>query len=210
MRQSYLQTGFLRLCWEKLFWLIVFNLLFLLCCVPVLTIPAAVTALSAACQGLLLEQPQPVRRFFRSFAENFIPSLPLGLLLIAAPGALCYGCVFYGQSAQGAGFLTVLSMFCLIWVFLSFCVGSFAFQMLARVKLKPSAVLRNAFLLTFMQARAVIGWMVLSLFLLVVIWLLFPYSLPWIVLLGGALPCFAAARGTLPIIDTMIVKEELP
>lgn len=71
-------------------------------------------------------------------------------------------------------------------------------------------MLRNAFLLTFMQARAAIGWMVLSFSLLAVIWLLFPYSVPWIVLLGGALPCFAAARGTLPIIDTMIVKEELP
>ena len=32
MREPYFQTGFLRLCWQKLFWLIVWNLLFLLCC----------------------------------------------------------------------------------------------------------------------------------------------------------------------------------
>ena len=37
--------------------------------------------------------------------------------------------------------------------------------------------------------------------------LLLPYSLPWLVLLGGSLPCFTAARGALPVIDDLIVKE---
>ena len=30
MREPYFQKGFLRLCWQKLFWLIMWNLLFLL------------------------------------------------------------------------------------------------------------------------------------------------------------------------------------
>ena len=29
----------------------------------------------------------------------------------------------------------------------------------------------------------------------------------WLALLGGSLPCFTAARGTLPVIDDLIVKE---
>lgn len=209
MQKPYLQTGFIRLCWEKLFWLIVLNVLFLICCVPVLTIPGAVTALSCACQGALIEQPHLVRRFFRSLRDNLLASIPLGLLFLVGPIALCYGCMFYYQSAQGEGFLIVLSIFCLVWVLLSFWIGAFAFQMLARVKLKLSAVLRNAFFLTFFQASTVFGWMLLSIGLVAVIMLLFPYSVPWILLLGGSLPCFAAARGVLPVIDTFIVKEEI-
>lgn len=81
-------------------------------------------------------------------------------------------------------------------------------NVLARVNLKVGAVLRNAFYLTFWQAKAVFGWMLLSFGLMAVIWLLFPFSLPWILLLGGSLPCFAAARGVLPVLDTIIVKEE--
>lgn len=208
MQEPYSRTGFVRLCWEKLFCLIVLNILFLVCCVPVLTIPGAVTALSCACQGALLEEPHLLRRFFRSFRANFTPSIPLGLLLLVGPMALGYGCVFYYQSAQGQGFLMALSIFCFVWVFLAFCMGVFAFQMLARVNLKVGAAVRNAFYLTFWQAKAVFGWMLLSFGLMAVIWLLFPYSLPWILLLGGSLPCFAAARGVLPVIDTMIVKEE--
>ena len=76
MREPYFQTGFLRLCWQKLFWLIVWNLLFLLCCLPVVTAPAAATALACVCQGMLLEEPRLFRRFFRSFRQNFLPSLP--------------------------------------------------------------------------------------------------------------------------------------
>ena len=34
-----------------------------------------------------------------------------------------------------------------------------------------------------------------------------PYSLPLILLLGASLPCFTAARGILPLIDTLIRKE---
>ena len=37
--------------------------------------------------------------------------------------------------------------------------------------------------------------------------LCFEKLLPRMVLLGGSLPCFTAARGTLPVIDDLIVKE---
>lgn len=69
MREPYLQTGFVRLCWQKLFHLMVLNGLFLLCSAGVLTIPAALTALSRGCQALLLEEPHPFRGFFRAFRE---------------------------------------------------------------------------------------------------------------------------------------------
>ena len=53
----------------------------------------------------------------------------------------------------------------------------------------------------------VLGWLLLALALTAVMALLLPYSLPWLALLGGSLPCFTAARGTLPVIDDLVVKE---
>lgn len=88
MREPYLQTGFIRLCWQKLFHLMVLNGLFLLCSAGVLTIPAALTALSRGCQALLLEEPHPFRGFFRAFRESLLGALPLGLLFPLAPAAL--------------------------------------------------------------------------------------------------------------------------
>ena len=53
----------------------------------------------------------------------------------------------------------------------------------------------------------VLGWLLLALALTAVMALLLPYSLPWLALLGGSLPCFTAARVTLTVIDDLIVKE---
>jgi len=207
MQRDYRTAGFVRLCFEKLLPLMVLNLLFLLTCLPVLTAPAGWTALCRACQSLLLEEKQPYRRFLNSFRANFLPSLPLGLLFFAGPAAILYGGWFYFRLTEGAGIGTVLACFCLIGSYLLWCIGALAFQMQARVELKLPALLKNAICLAFRCPALVLGWLLLALALTAVMALLLPYSLPWLALLGGSLPCFTAARGTLPVIDDLIVKE---
>ena len=101
----------------------------------------------------------------------------------------------------------MLACFCLIGSYLLWCIGALAFQMQARVELKLPALLKNAICLTFRCPALVLGWLLLALALTAVMALLLPYSLPWLALLGGSLPCFTAARGTLPVIDDFIVKE---
>lgn len=137
----------------------------------------------------------------------FLPSLPLGLLFFAGPAAILYGGWFYFQLTEGAGVGAVLACFCLIGSYLLWCIGALAFQMQARVELKLPALLKNAICLTFRCPALVLGWLLLALALTAVMALLLPYSLPWLALLGGSLPCFTAARGTLPVIDDLIVKE---
>ena len=101
----------------------------------------------------------------------------------------------------------MLACFCLIGSYLLWCIGALAFQMQAGVELKLPALLKNAICLTFRCPALVLGWLLLALALTAVMALLLPYSLPWLALLGGSLPCFTAARGTLPVIDDLIVKE---
>ena len=207
MQEDYRSAGFVRLCFEKLLPLVVLNLLFLLTCLPVLTAGAGWTALCSACQGLLLDEKQPYRRFWSAFRINFLPSLPLGVIFFAGPAAVLYGCWFYFRLSEGTGFAVAISCFCLICGYLLWCAGSFAFSMLARVKLKFSALLKNAFALTFRFPRPALGWLLLSFALTAAVVLLLPYSFPWLALLGAALPCFTASRGVLPVIDDLIVKE---
>ena len=76
----------------------VLNLLTLAGCLPILTIPAALTALSRSCQDLLLEKPRPIRGFCRTFRTHLLPALPLGLLFPLTPAAALYGCLCQGNS----------------------------------------------------------------------------------------------------------------
>ena len=206
MRETYLQAGFVRLCWQKLFPLMVLNVLFLLCCLGVLTIPAAATALCRGCQTLLLEQPRPFRSFFRAFRAHLLTALPLGLMFPAAPALLSYGCLFYMQNAAQTPFLTVCAVFCLLCACLTCFAARFAYPMLARVELSPWAVIKNSFLLTFRGYA--FGWLLLSALLAAALAALFPYTLPLVLLLGASLPCFAAVRGTQPVLERLIEKEE--
>lgn len=207
MQEGYRSVGFARLCFERLLPLVVLNILFLLTCLPVLTASAGWTALCSACQGLLLDEKQPYRRFWRAFRVNFLPSLLLGVIFFAGPAAVLYGCWFYFRLSERMGFAAAISCFCLICSYLLWCAGSFAFSMLARVELKFSALLKNAFTLIFRFPRLALGWLLLSFALTAAVILLLPYSFPWLALLGAALPCFAASRGVLPVIDDFVVKE---
>lgn len=83
MQASDRNTSFFRLCVRNLLSLIVLNLLFLLTCLPVLTLPAGWTALSSACQHILLEEKGLYRRFWRDFCRNFFPSLLFGAVFFA-------------------------------------------------------------------------------------------------------------------------------
>ena len=52
--------------------LIVANMLFLLCCLPVVTIGASTAALHKVCQDIVLDRDNVVLRpFFRAFRQNF-------------------------------------------------------------------------------------------------------------------------------------------
>lgn len=207
MQESYMHTSFARLCWQRLLTLMVLNMLFLVCCLPVVTIPAAITALHCACQRSLLEETQLYKMFFHSFKQNFLLSFPLGILFFAGPAVAFYSCMFYLMNWQGNAISAVSLIFCLIGMFLFFCWGSFAFAMAARVELGIRQILHNAFLLAFGRARGVLGWIVAAFVMLMVALAVFPYSIPVIFLFGISLPCFTVTRGVLPIIDTCITKK---
>lgn len=207
MQEPYLETGFVRLCFEKLFTLIILNLLFVLSCIPVLTIPAAMTALTSVCQASLMDEKALYRKYFHSFRVNFLQSLVIGAVFVIGPIAVLYGCLFYYQLSKGEGASVILSVFCFVSIYLLFSIGIFAFEMLARVELQTKAIVKNAVYLTFQHPRIILGWILLAFAITVAEWGLFPYSFPWLLLLGASLPCFAATRGVLPVINATIVKE---
>lgn len=207
MKESYMQTGFIRLVWQRLFTLMVFNFLFIICSIPIISIPSSITALHFVCQKSLLEESKLYTKFFRSFKQNFISSLPIGLVFVAGPALIIYSCLFYLSYWKGSIVFVILTIFCLIGFFVFFYVGSFAFAMLARVELSFKQIVRNSFILAFNKSKSAFGWIFLASIMFVLLLILFPYSTVAIILLGISLPCFMISRGILPIIDSYIVKK---
>jgi uncharacterized membrane protein YesL len=76
--------------------LVVLNLLFLLCCIPVVTIGAATTAMaSVTLRSVRYGDGYVVQNFFRAFRENFRQSTRLWLLILLFGGMLVLDFLFW-------------------------------------------------------------------------------------------------------------------
>ena len=132
--------------------LMALNVCFLLCCLPVFTIGASVTALYASL--FLRQDGGTVRRFFREFRRNFRQGVALGLILGAIGGVLLADYQLLGQLDGGyAAIKYLLYLAVITWV----GVSSFAFGLLARFENTVGRILKNALLLSFsMLSRTVL------------------------------------------------------
>lgn len=129
----------------KLFDLIVLNLLFLLCCLPVVTIGAACTALHTVClKEAVGEEPAITACFFRAFRKNFGQATILWLILLTAGGFLYVDFIFSAQYGTGGWplrlLLTVASVVC-------FAVSLYLFPLQAQYQNTVRAHFCNALLL---------------------------------------------------------------
>lgn len=210
MEEYRIETGFLKLCWEELLTLIELNLLFLLCCCPVFTIPAAITALSRACQDCLLGKGQLFRAFLHSFRRNLTAALPLGGVFLVMPAGLLYGCVFYYRLAAGNFLWLICSLFCLIGAYVLFCASALGFHIIARVELTAGAAVRDAFVLLFLHPQLLFTWLLLAVLIPAAAVWLFPGTLPVLLLLTWALSALASARGTVLLICRCLLKKRSP
>lgn len=94
-------------------WLL--NLLFVICCIPIVTIGASTTALIYACIKLQRDEGGVVKNFFKSFKENFFQStiIWLGYLIV---GILLVICFMTWKSIDGVMGNTVLGVACVVLV----------------------------------------------------------------------------------------------
>lgn len=119
------------------------NMLFLLFCVPVVTIPAALSGMNRVCILLVREGTCSVwRDFILEFKNSFLKSLPVGALcaFLFADAALCAFLGLAGASVFSAAlFISALILF--IFAVLLSCTSS---TIMSLVSLKSGDILRDA------------------------------------------------------------------
>ncbi len=110
---------------SRMFDLVALNLVFLLCCVPIVTIGASCTALHVVTMRLAAgDEPQVVKGFFRAFKSNFGQATLTWLLLLVAGGFLYVDSLIAAQMGTGGlpmklllGVFGILYLFILLYIF---------------------------------------------------------------------------------------------
>ena len=165
--------------------LIILNLLTLLCCLPLVTMGAALTALNAAAIKILQgEETAPVKDYFRAFRENFKKGTGMGLLF-----ALIFGVLAADYLAAGS-YVPILRPVIAAMALLILMLGQYAFALLARYENTIRGTLKNAFLLAVGYFPRTLGMAVFA----AALWLLavqfLRYGAPILFLFGLSLPCY--------------------
>lgn len=126
--------------------LIVLNILFLLCCLPVFTIGAATTAMYTLCFRMLRqEEGNILKPYFRAFRENFKPATGVFLILsvILVPDYLYFDRFFHMN-----GILHYVSYFFVLIAALAVLTAGFVFPWVSQFRNSASQTLKNALLLS--------------------------------------------------------------
>lgn len=180
------------------------NLIFLVCCIPVVTIGPACAAMTAALLRIVRREPDAdVWDDFRvSFRRYWRQGLAYGLVMAAVFGGLGYWALrlVFG----GAGLLAAMP-FALL---LLFSLGAmYVFPLLAGVELPRGALPRNAVLLGVVCLRHSLPAVLLAGGMLVLEFLFFPLSVPVTLVLGLSIPCFITTFAAWCGIRRYILRE---
>ncbi|MBW9092095.1 DUF624 domain-containing protein [Microbacterium jejuense] len=143
--------------------LMILNVLFLVSSIPLVTLPASLTALSFVSLRIASDTDRTITGdFVRSFRQNFRQATVLGLLVAAAGAGLTAWYVVVTQLVTDgiARFVLLAAWFVLVFVALMWAL--YVFPYLAKFEGTTREVLRNARLMSFRHPLAPLTVIVLS------------------------------------------------
>lgn len=185
------------------FWqLVKLNLLFLLTCLPIVTIGAAIGAMNKVTVRMVRDIPNDVwSDYWRGFRENWKSTTVLGLL-----GAVLFGGGFLGlwlyepQPILRVVTVAVLIFMSMFWLYL--------YPLLTSTTLSVSGAIHDALLLPILCFYHSLPACLLIFLLFMLQILFFPLSFPVLFLCGFSIPSFIASFAAWSGIRKHIVRDQ--
>jgi len=187
-----------------LIWL---NVLTMICCIPVITIGPAVTALYYVSVKLIRnEEGYLTRNFFKSFKQNFLQATVLWLLMLLIGGVAAAD--FYFLAVAQGSFMPVFRIALYVVFLILLCSGIYWFPLLSRFENSLKNIIKNSFLLSIMYfPRTLLILLIHGAFLALYYYLTFRI-MPVIFLMGISLPAYAASYVFSGIFKKLEPEEE--
>lgn len=143
--------------------MILLNVLFLLCCIPVITAGASLAAMHKMCQEIVYEtDSSTVKGFFRAFRANFKQATVVWLVvLVVAVGLFCdyLLIVTYFSGSEAVKWMIILLV---VLAALVACIAGYMMPLLVRYENKLRQHLNNAIILAVIKLPRTLGMLVLN------------------------------------------------
>ena len=186
-------TFILSVITENLWELVQLNLLFLLTCVPLVTIGPALTALDACFSDILQKQRRDERilpRYSAAFRSRFLAALPWGLALLAGSFVLGFALFWYGSLASGSWLYVPFTALSLLGLIFFLGILSHLFLLLAEggMEAGETSLPKAAALRALTRMKQTLIGLAAAFILLAAQLLLLPATVPLLLSLGLSVP----------------------
>ena len=186
--------NYFRSIWDELFLLVRYNLMFLLCCIPVVTIPAAITSMHYVFVRIARgEKPGFKEDVLPVFKREFGRSLLAGILVLLALLVSVTGFLFYIRFAGENLFFMVPAVIIGSIALLVYLMSSYIFTMLAILDLPIKDIIKNAYMLAILNIKYSLCSGIYILIIGGIGVLLFPVTVPLSLMVLFSLAMFTSA-----------------
>ncbi len=135
---------------SRVFDLFVLNIVFIVSCIPVITIGAACTSMHYVCLKIARgEDPYIFKSYIKAFKENFKQATLLWLIIMGVFGILILDLMVL-RTTQGA-FMEILRTVILILTVYAYIVQLYIFPTIARFQCTKKEAVKNAFIFSIVH-----------------------------------------------------------
>lgn len=200
---------FFELYFRKFWKLIQLNLLFLVCCIPIVTIGPAICGMTYVLRNYANEKPTfLLSDFWDAFKSNWKQGFALWFIftLITVVAGTSFFWYFVNSATSWAMLIPygLCILFCLIFLFVQF----YAYLMAITVELKLRYILKNCLIFAFQGAKTNIITAFFVLLIAIPTALFFPLTIPIIALLAFSTIGFITVFNSYPYIVKYIIEPQ--
>lgn len=182
------------------------NILFVLCCLPIITIGPALSALYYVVNLYAEEKSDEVAKpFFRAFRRDFWQGLLLGLFVLFLTGLAFYNGLFLFANYAGR-IHPIWIPFLVLLLFLA-AMYVYSFPMLSRYQLHFMEILKNSLILFWRNLWASLGVLLVHSIPFLLVYL-YPGAAAEIIFLWILIGCSLTASVSIKIIMKIFNKEQ--
>lgn len=196
---------------SRTFDVMMLNIFFIICSLPVFTIGASLSALHYCC--LKMKEPDEGyvwRNFFKSFKTNFKQGIPLGLMMLFL--GLILLMEHRAASRMTGASVRVVQIMIYMAAVLWYMVLAWMFALQSRFVNSVGHTIKNALLLTIAKAPRSIAMVLIVIAELVIVLkspaIVLSYSVLWMIMFGFAVQVLINTQLQYPVIKELMPKED--
>ncbi|SKB56405.1 Uncharacterized membrane protein YesL [Lachnospiraceae bacterium] len=189
--------------------LVILNLIFILCCIPVFTIGASLTALSTMTMKMVKKEEGYIARgFFTAFKRNFRQATVIWMILLILGSIFCADFWVLRAAVSATPVLPVIHGVLILLFVLFLMEFLYVFPVLAKFDNTIKNTMKNAILMSIRHLPWTLVLVVIAAAAVVVSYIFLAYAIPVLCLLGFSVISLISAYVFTEIFKVYVPAEE--